>query len=594
MRAKHLISKQQFNLRLTRHEEAQEIQRHISRLYSERLLPAFEALFDRMAGHDQLIRIGKIELDLGAVSRRELFSGEFVRKLIGLLEGAIAEASDGSSPEASVQPLRVGRFGLWLYFLEHGCLPAHASQPDSLAEWQRHIFETLAADVSAVQSLRQLLSARPVTLERLIVQYDEAFLQQIVTLVTAHRHDALPAAIREMSAGLVECIQSLSANALRNSEHRAARVENTANALLRMLTRLVPALKSDSARKAALKKQLLQLLGQEIVSPAALSQWLARPEFWRIALHEAVTPEEMQAVSTRMAKMLQASSTRRNLAQSSASSLPETPPSAHLLRQMEISLWRMLLEEAIIRGHQADTPGLLARVCHHEALRHLYLVMSKALAERKPHSNLVANAIQAFPEPAQKPLQERNKPTPSDVAMKPQMASAGENVFYIPNAGVVLLHPFLARFFGKLGLIEGPTFKDEWSRGIAVCLLHHLATGELRTPEYQLVFPKFLCGMPLHAPLDHTITISPEAQVEADQLLKAAIEHWGALGHSSPGALREGFLQRAGKLERRQSGWFLQMERNTLDILLDRLPMGWGIGMVKLPWMEDLLRVEWG
>jgi hypothetical protein len=75
--------------------------------------------------------------------------------------------------------------------------------------------------------------------------------------------------------------------------------------------------------------------------------------------------------------------------------------------------------------------------------------------------------------------------------------------------------------------------------------------------------------------------------------MEAAIRHWGALGSASPDGLREGFLQREGKLEKRADGWRLIVERKTIDVLLDRLP--WGVGMVALPWMgEEVVWVEWG
>ncbi len=78
---------------------------------------------------------------------------------------------------------------------------------------------------------------------------------------------------------------------------------------------------------------------------------------------------------------------------------------------------------------------------------------------------------------------------------------------------------------------------------------------------------------------------------ESNQLLKAAIQHWKALGDVSPDSLREGFLRRSGKLVRYTDQWKLIVEQKAIDVLLDSLP--WGIGMVKLPWMEEMLSVEW-
>ncbi len=37
--------------------------------------------------------------------------------------------------------------------------------------------------------------------------------------------------------------------------------------------------------------------------------------------------------------------------------------------------------------------------------------------------------------------------------------------------------------------------------------------------------------------------------------------------------------------------WLLRVERVSYDVVLDRFP--WGLGWVKLPWMEAPLYVEW-
>ncbi len=165
-------------------------------------------------------------------------------------------------------------------------------------------------------------------------------------------------------------------------------------------------------------------------------------------------------------------------------------------------------------------------------------------------------------------------------------------VYYLSNAGVILSHAFLKTFFEALNLVKGKEFTDEISRHKAVHLIEYLATGKLKQPEYELVLPKFLCNLPLETPLIRDVNIQEQELAEAEDLLAAMITHWGALGNASNDALREGFLQRNGKLERRANGWYLVVERVAMDILLNRLP--WNRSMVQLPWMQELLRVEWG
>jgi len=73
--------------------------------------------------------------------------------------------------------------------------------------------------------------------------------------------------------------------------------------------------------------------------------------------------------------------------------------------------------------------------------------------------------------------------------------------------------------------------------------------------------------------------------------LIAVINHWEVLKNTSADGLREAFLQRRGKLSRVDGGWLMQVEQRAIDVLLNKLP--WGISIIKLPWMNEMLFVEW-
>lgn len=56
-------------------------------------------------------------------------------------------------------------------------------------------------------------------------------------------------------------------------------------------------------------------------------------------------------------------------------------------------------------------------------------------------------------------------------------------------------------------------------------------------------------------------------------LLQTVIDYWEVLKSTSPDGLREGFLQRQGKLTRSgDRNWKLQVEQQAIDILLGSLP----------------------
>jgi hypothetical protein len=168
-------------------------------------------------------------------------------------------------------------------------------------------------------------------------------------------------------------------------------------------------------------------------------------------------------------------------------------------------------------------------------------------------------------------------------------AGAGACGLLVDCAGVVLLHPFLPRFFEGLGVAGGDELVEP---GRGLCLLHHLATGEPTAPEHRLTLGKALCGVPLEQPVEADVGLTHDETAEATALLEATIRHWVALRSTSPDGLRAEFLQRPGVLSVTGDGdWLLRVEARTVDILLDQLP--WGFSSFRLPWMSRLMMVEW-
>ncbi len=159
----------------------------------------------------------------------------------------------------------------------------------------------------------------------------------------------------------------------------------------------------------------------------------------------------------------------------------------------------------------------------------------------------------------------------------------------VDHAGLVLVHPFVPRFFEALGVAAGDELLDP---ARALCLLHYLATAELTAPEHRLTVAKVLCEVPIDEPVDADVGLTEADTAEANALLEAAIRQWRVLRGTSPDGLRDEFLRRPGMLATDlDDGWLLRVETRTSDILLDQLP--WGISMLKLPWMSRLVRVEW-
>jgi len=167
---------------------------------------------------------------------------------------------------------------------------------------------------------------------------------------------------------------------------------------------------------------------------------------------------------------------------------------------------------------------------------------------------------------------------------------AEEQAIYLSGAGIVLIHPFLETLFRDRQLLEGHGFRDDAARQHAVQLLGFLGHGCADAPEYELGIAKLLAGHPLEEPVEPAMLHEPDIAA-CDALLTAVLGHWTALRSSSTAWLRTQFFLRDAKLEAVDSGYRLTVERRAQDVLLARLP--WGFGVIGLPWMREKIFVQW-
>ena len=166
------------------------------------------------------------------------------------------------------------------------------------------------------------------------------------------------------------------------------------------------------------------------------------------------------------------------------------------------------------------------------------------------------------------------------------------NEDYIYNAGLVILWPYLPRLFLNLGMVDNDNFINMDAAERAALLLQYLVEPDTEMPESLLSLNKLLCGFELSWPLPAGFTPTEREQGECDALLEAVTCHWDVLKNMSFERVRLDFFQRQGVLRARAGNWLLQVEQQTHDILMQKLP--WPMGVVKLPWMDCALLVDWG
>ncbi len=204
----HIINKQVIDLRLPQKEGAWLLQQQMKELYQNELLNVLDQQFSKIAGDDDVLRIDKLEIDLGIISKDKLAEA-FREKLNELLPERIAElktqavvernklqfnANEGiNAAQASAQneleqtSLTEQFVSLLDHFFTTGNIPwwGNSQQtPISIV----HVFERALRDESILlRSYIQRWIQRDAVLKRMILQIPSKFDPLIVQLLCETR-----------------------------------------------------------------------------------------------------------------------------------------------------------------------------------------------------------------------------------------------------------------------------------------------------------------------------------------------------------------------------------------------------------------------
>jgi hypothetical protein len=567
---RHIIGRALLELNTGNLADVWSLQEEVSRLFQQQAVPEMERLFDRLVEPNQVIRLDQVVVEVGAVDRRYL-QDELLPNLLMALQQAlndtlqetivqiqfanqVVDQSDATVPDpvrrdrrwdegaSSLTRDRAGAdWEVWLYFLQYGRLPWWVI-PGNWQDWFSRWETVMQQNTQWRLPLLALLATHPVVRQRLIEQTPAPFRHQLIAQIQpAWIH--WPALLEEARQFMQRL--GLSSPMMQQLERQAWQL------LLAELTPETPPLHPLPAA-IWIQNWLLQLmqLGQEEIARGLLEQ------------SREIEPQSSAIASQRL--LLVSQRLRTVLA---------TLPVANL------DLWQAALEQVLtlLAVHSPPAETMPGRETDSQP-------MDQQETASQPRDRSTLSSEEEIAGLQDMASQHRDRST-----LSPAEETAG---LYVTQAGLVLLHPFLRFYLEAVGLVEGESFRDEPAQQTAIYLMYYLATRQTDAPEYELVLPKLLCGWPLDQPVVRGVELPEAALSEGESLLQTVINYWEVLKSTSPDGLREGFLQRAGKLTQTDDGnWKLQVEQQAIDILLGRLP--WGLSMVTLPWMEGLLMVEW-
>lgn len=162
--------------------------------------------------------------------------------------------------------------------------------------------------------------------------------------------------------------------------------------------------------------------------------------------------------------------------------------------------------------------------------------------------------------------------------------------YQIENAGLVLLYPFLPSLFNNLFLLESNRFKSIRAATKALFLLDYLVFGTHFSTGNNLLLNKILCNIPIETKIEYSIVPTIGEKRECDEMLKSFLNCLTALKNVSIDGFRQSFLNRSGEIQLEDNA-ILRIENLSIDIILTSLY--WSLSIIKLPWMQHVLTVEW-
>ena len=201
----------------------------------------------------------------------------------------------------------------------------------------------------------------------------------------------------------------------------------------------------------------------------------------------------------------------------------------------------------------------------------------------------VLEKLVSFIDPVKK--QELKKEIPEQTRSREMPEMDLEARIYVPNAGLIILWPFLSRLFSNLKYTDKGKFIDPEKQVRAIHLTQYLVGFTEDHPEYTLMLNKLICGMELTEPIERSVNLTEEEKTEARNLLSSVIAQWKEMNNTSVENFQRTFIQREGVIWQKDGNWNIKVEHTSFDILLLKLP--WGLSMIKYPWNNYLIFVEW-
>jgi hypothetical protein len=524
----HLIHKQKVVVNVSNMDKAFSYQNTLSELFANELKFDIEHVLNEVDQTNEVIRIDKLDIDLGAING-EQFSYEFKVKLLSKLKESLQNISHTQTTNVTLVKQSASLVDSFIFFIKRGSLPWYIKKKTMIAFEEDMLKSLSPSDWMFIADWfkQNVIFYKHIT-ERLVLQFSSGFLKQILSATLNENIE-----VKEWEI-LLSDLQYL---------HKENVVENTSTPLFH-------------------KPFLLQLFNSLFHKNKlhSLDVLIAEYLLKTISEHEGFIkkPFETRAMEKKLRSKL----------------IKTIIQNIVFFKQKNVVIQTLSTEDVLMTNVSKNWSRLRNKF-------ELNNTASLPTINRKEYDDSLIESSASESE-----LQETKN-------IKQLIKSTKEeDALFVENCGVILLHPFLESYFNEFSLVENKKFISDDAQKRAVLLLHYLCAGLTEVAEFNLVLQKILCGYNIaEESLPNELIISQQEKDESDKLLQSVIDYWPPLKQTSIEGLQKTFLQREGKLIMKDNGWQLTVEQKTVDILLNKLP--WGFSTIRLPWMLDLITIDW-
>ncbi|GAB2835117.1 contractile injection system tape measure protein [Ferruginibacter profundus] len=185
MQQQHTIKKFSLQLQTQGSEHSYKIQRKCIKMVNENLVEGIDAMLTEYFPADEIVRINKIEIDLGDITHEELEKDFVARCMAGLvskIKKIPAQQKQDDKSDISKITHEENVLQQFFYFLATGKM-TWAVQQANFQQWQTAIEEIIKKQPATFRTLfTDCIAAQPQVIERLLLQFDTALVKVLVEL----------------------------------------------------------------------------------------------------------------------------------------------------------------------------------------------------------------------------------------------------------------------------------------------------------------------------------------------------------------------------------------------------------------------------